>query len=188
MNHHQSAIAVARAELARMPVFLDTETTGMGVNDQIVEICVLDHDGSLLFESLVKPTWTISPAAQRVHGISPQMVQSAPPWYEVWSETRKALAGRRVGIYNAQFDLNMMRQSHQAHGLRWSAADCDAFCIMDLYAQFYGKRGAGYGSFRWQSLDAAGRQCRISLPNSHRAQADARLARAVLKYMADSKI
>jgi hypothetical protein len=47
---------------------------------------------------------------------------------------------------------------------------------MKLYADFIGSR-------RWQRLEEAGRQCRLELPNSHRAKDDTLLARAVFQYM-----
>jgi len=182
----QLAAQAALAELNREPLFLDTETTGIGSADEIVEIGVIDPRGAVLFESLVRTARTISPGAQRVHGISTAVLRGAPTWAEVWPQVRTLLAGRRIGIYNAKFDVSMMQNSHRAHQLEWSPPDCDAFCIMELYAQFYGERQGGYRSYRWQSLDAAGRQCAIRLPNAHRAIADAQLARAVLKHMADA--
>lgn len=51
---------------------------------------------------------------------------------------------------------------------------------MQLYMHF---RGAS----RWQSLAAAGAQCGIKLKNVHRAQADALMARALLRYIAGLK-
>lgn len=184
LNHRQAAAATARAEWERRPVFLDTETTGVDAWDEIVELAVIDHDGTTLFETLVRPTRTVSPGAYRVHGISALVLRDAPQWPDAWASVRAVLAGRRVGIYNAKFDLGMMRNSHRAHQLEWDAAACDAFCIMDMYAQFYGERHSSYGTFRWQSLEVAGRQCRIPLPNAHRAAADAQLARAILQHMA----
>jgi DNA polymerase-3 subunit epsilon len=183
-GHRHAAAKAARAEVERQPVFLDTETTGIDAEDEIVEICVIDHDGRTLFESLVRPTRPVSHGAYRVHGISALVLRDAPAWPEAWAAVRAVLAGRRVGIYNARFDLTMMRNSHRAHALDWDPGACDAFCIMEMYAQFNGERGSGYGAFRWQSLAVAGRQCRIALPNAHRAAADARLARAVLLHMA----
>jgi hypothetical protein len=61
------------------------------------------------------------------------------------------------------------------------------FCIMKLYAQYYGQWNSRRGDYRWQSLDAAGRQCRIPLPNSHRAKDDALLTKAVLENLAGKR-
>ena len=105
------------------------------------------------------------------------MVKDAPTWPEVWTVVQATLQGRPVGIYNAEFDLRMMAQTHRRHSMGWGYPDFQAFCIMKLYADFY-------GTGRWQSLDSAGHQCRLSLPNAHRALADTLLARALLHHMA----
>jgi DNA polymerase III epsilon subunit-like protein len=180
----QNAIQQAKYFVALNPVYLDTETTGTDHNAQIVEICVLDADGRVLVDSLVKPTAPISPDLERFHGITNALVQNAPTWKELWPQLEAALTGRRVAIYNAEFDVRLMQQSHQKNKLKWMFDTSRTFCIMQLYAQFHGQRNPRYGGYRWQSLDDARQRCGLSLPNSHRAKADAELARAVLHYMA----
>ncbi len=184
MNPRQMGIVQrAQAILVSHPVYLDTETTGLDARAEIVEIALVDHNGSVLLDSLVKPTRRIPWDATRVHHITDEMVAGAPTWAELWPQVQAILHGRRVGIYNAEFDLRMITQSHAAHKVAETAAGSNAFCIMKLYAEFFGERGS-YGDYKWQGLDKAARQCGIDLPNSHRAGADARLARAVLEYMA----
>jgi DNA polymerase-3 subunit epsilon len=171
------AVLRARKYLAAQPLFLDTETTGLNSIDEIIEICILDSGGRPLVDTLVKPSRPIPGDVIRIHGITNSMVKDAPTWPEVWTEVQAALKGRFVGIYNADFDVRMMAQSHRRHNMGWEDAYLQAFCIMKLYAEFY-------GTGRWQTLDAAGRQCHIRLPNAHRALADTLLARAVLLHMA----
>lgn len=172
-----SAVQRARDFLAARPVYLDTETTGLGGWDEIVEMCILDHDGTPLVNTLIKPTQRIPLEVVRIHGITDEMVREAPAWPDVWPQVATVLRGRQVGIYNADFDLRMMTQSHRRHSLGWQDPGMQAFCIMRLYADYYGLG-------RWQSLEMAGSQCRIRLPNAHRALADTLLARAVLHHMA----
>ena len=189
MGAQKEAILSARKWLAQKPVYIDTETTGVGPNDGIVEISVIDHDGSVLVDRLVKPVGLIPAEAMAIHGITNEMVREALRWDAVWPEVEAALSNRAVGIYNADFDLRMLRQSHQKNWLRWYDPEGSAFfCIMKLYAQFYGEWNSRRGGYRWQSLEAAGRQCRIALPNSHRAKDDTLLTRAVLEYMAAQDI
>ena len=184
MNTRQMAVIQrAQAILADRPLYLDTETTGLDPRAEIVEIALIDHDGAVLLDSLVKPTRRIPYDATRVHNISNEMVANAPTWAELWPQVQTLLAGRRVGIYNVEFDLRMIQQSHAAYKVAETSAGSSAFCIMKLYAEYCGERGS-YGDFKWQSLDKAARQCGIGLPNSHRARADALLARAVLEAMA----
>lgn len=183
----REAIAAAQIKVNRRPVYLDTETTGLNATDQIVEMCLIDSDGSILFESLVKPTVPIPFDATRVHGITDAMVATAPAWPEVWPQISAVLAGRQLGIYNAEYDLRLMQQSHRAHGLEWLTPEFAPFCIMKLYAQFRGEWDSRRGHYRWFRLDDARLHCRLDLPNAHRARADALLARAVLEYMAHQR-
>lgn len=179
-NKRQFAIRRARELLLMDPLFLDTETTGLGPQDEIVEIAILDVDGNALYDSLVQPTRSIPLDATWIHGITDAMVAGAPAWPQVWSEIEELLSTRHVGIYNAEFDLRLLRQSHHHHGLAWDGLR-NPFCIMKLYADFY-----PYSGGRYQKLEIAGRQCGIPLPNSHRARADTTLALAVFKRIAAS--
>lgn len=74
-NIRQRAIEVARQVCAAKPVYLDTETTGLGSTDEIIEISIIDDDGSTLLETLVKPSQPIPADSTRVHGITDADVQ-----------------------------------------------------------------------------------------------------------------
>lgn len=186
----KAAINQAQQYLARKPLYLDTETTGYQNTDEIVEICIIDYDGQVLLDSLVKPIGSIPFSATQIHGITNEMVQDAPTWQGIWPQAHLLLRGRSVGIYNADFDLRLIRQSHQMNRLASlgmkSEAGAQAFCIMKLYARYYGMWNHRRRSYRWQSLEAAGKQCQLSLSNTHRAKDDTLLARAVLRHMAQT--
>jgi DNA polymerase III epsilon subunit-like protein len=181
------AIQFAKEKVLKKPLYLDTETTGIGDWDEIVEISILDYDGSVLFDSLVRPTRRIPADAIAIHGIKDDMVQDSPQWSDVWSKVEAILQNREIAIYNADFDIRMMRQSHRLQGRKTVRLDHDFFCIMKLYAQFYGAWNPSRRSYRWQSLENAGQQCGIPLLNTHRAKDDAALARAVLLHIAGSE-
>ena len=186
-NHRQEAILIAQQKLRLSPVYLDTETTGLELGDEIVEIAIIDDDDNSLLDSLVKPVGIISQGASAVHGINPEMLKDAPTWEELWPQVQEALNGKVVGIFNADFDIRMMRQSSQKHGISWESPYKDFFCIMKLYAQYYGDWNPSRRSYKWQGLDAARRQCNLDLLNSHRAKDDTLLTRAVLHFMANQK-
>lgn len=183
----ETAIRQAQDEILHKPVYLDTETTGLEKYDQIVEICVLDSDGSVLVDSLVKPTNKIPAVVTKLHGITDAMVKEAPTWPEIWPAVQAALTGRHVAIYSADYDVRVMKQSHRHYAMRWKLKGANFFCIMKLYAQFRSEWDDYHGTYRWHKLEEAGWHCKIELPNAHRAKADALLARAVLHYMAESK-
>ncbi len=185
-SERDQARQIAQEMLSQGPVYLDTETTGIGPNDEVVEICVLNPAGQVLVDTLVKPQGNVHPEAVRHHGITEPMLAGAPRWPEVWPLVDAAMADRQVAVYNAEFDVRMMRQSHRIHGMQWGIDEDRFDCIMHLYAQFYGDWDRRRGSYRWQKLESAARQCGILLRNTHRAADDAALTRAVLRYMAGS--
>lgn len=187
MSARTQAMQRAKELVALNPVYLDTETTGIDSTAQIVEIAILDSDGSVLVDSLVRPTLKIPRDAMAVHHLTDAMVKDAPTWAQLWPTIEQALTGRTIAIYNAEYDQRLMHQSHRAHRLRW-AWPADRFeCVMLLYAQYRGEWNARHGNYRWHKLEDAGAQCGLSLPNTHRAQADALLARAVVHAMASAR-
>lgn len=182
---HPKVIQRAQQIIPYDPIFMDTETTGISRNDVIIEIGVVNLAGKTLFESYVKPPIPIPPDAMMVHHITDEMVAEAPSWKDIWGELKTVLDGRFVGMYNAEFDLRMMRQTHERYWLDWSIDDKNFFCVMRLYAAFYGEvndRGRGY---RFHKLENAGAACGIPLPNSHRAVDDALLTAALFQYIAN---
>lgn len=183
----REAIQEAQHLLQANPVYLDTETTGTGPNAEVIEVGVVDSQSELLYSSLIRPRGLIEPDAMRVHKITADLVAGAPDWTEVWPALREVLDGKRVGVYNSDFDLRLIKQSLTRAWLRWDLEEHNFFCIMKLYARFAGEWDSKRGSYRWHSLDMAGREAGIPLANTHRAVDDARLARALLHYMAEVK-
>lgn len=179
----QRSITTAREILLHNPVYLDTETTGLGPQDEIIEVTVIDHDGTPLIDTLVKPGKPIPPDATAIHGIRNSDVSSAPAWVQIWDSLRSALFSRLIVIYNADFDLRMLRQTHTLAGLHWKER-LSAFDMMRLYGEFRGEWDPRRRGYRFHSLAAAGRQCRIPLPNAHRSRADVLLTRELLIHVA----
>ena len=182
----QRAVETARKVLSAKPVYLDTETTGLNRTDEIIEISIIDDDGQVLFETLVKPSQPIPADSMRVHGITNQEVQTARTWPAVWPLVRSVLYSRLIVIYNEEFDLRMMQQSHARYKLPWKEK-LSSFDLLKLYAEFRGDWDSYRRAYRYHSLASAGQHCGIHLPNAHRSTADTLLTRAVLHYIADYK-
>ena len=111
------------------------------------------------------------------------MCSARVAWPVVWPQVRAALFGRLVVMYNEEFDLRMMQQSHARYRLPWKDK-FNTFDLLKLYAEFQGEWDPYRRSYRYHSLAYAGKQCRISLPNAHRSTADTLLTRALLHYIA----
>ncbi len=182
-----AAIAQAKQIVSGPYLVLDTETTGLSGTSEIVDIGIVDHQGQVLLDSLVRPLHPIPRDATAIHGISDAMVAEAPTWAELWPEVERVLRGGNLGIYNEEFDAKMIRISCMLNGIGWLQPYQDSFCIMKLYSQFYGDWNDYFGEYRWQRLEFAGRQFGIELQNTHRALDDALLSREVLLSLAAIK-
>ncbi|NLB70512.1 MAG: 3'-5' exonuclease [Chloroflexi bacterium] len=182
---HPDVIKRAQEVLELNPIFLDTETTGIGLNDVVIEVAIVDREGQVLYDSLVNPQRPIPEESSRVHGITDEMVQDALTLNQVWADIEKIFHNRAVGIYNAEFDMRLLKQSVLAAGMPWSIKENQAFCVMKLFAAWYGEWNKRHSDFKSQKLEFAGQFCGIELPNSHHALDDARLAAAVMNYVAN---
>ncbi len=182
---HPKVIQRARAVLELQPIFLDTETTGTGQIDRIIQVGIVNAKGETLFESLVNPGMLIPSESSAVNGITNEMVLNAPVWTQIWPNVEAILKGRVIGIYNADFDLRLLRQTNKAYGFPMSIETNQAFCVMKLFAAFYGEWNARNNGFKSQKLEFAGKFLKIPIPNSHDAIDDARLTAALIWAIAD---
>lgn len=98
---------------AHMITVLDTETTGFGSQDRIVELAAVTvYRGAIVEEygSRVNPEMAIPPGATAVHGITDHDVKDAPTFAEAFERLAVACRGRILCAYNAPFDRRMILQ------------------------------------------------------------------------------
>ena len=182
---HPKVLERARQVIGLNPIFLDTETTGVGLYDLVIEVGIVDLEGNVLFNSLINPGRPIPQDSSKVHGITDEMVSDAPTLKTAWSEIEDILHDHAIGMYNAEFDYRLMKQSVEHAGLSWSIQRNQAFCVMNMFAAWYGEWNRRANNFRSQKLEFAGKFCGIDLPNNHHAIDDAKLTAALLKYLAE---
>lgn len=162
--------------LDRDDVFiLDTETTGLK-NAEVIEVAVIDTRGKVLLDTLVKPRKAaMNPYAQRVHGISLNMLSDAPEWPDVQPGLQRVLDRGTVLAWNAGFDSRMLNESNQA----WELPH-DRFlfvCAMRLYARLFGRRSyALHKAIADAQLDHL-----LQIHSSHRALGDVQLVHGLLR-------
>lgn len=176
------AVRMAQEILATQPVYVDTETTGLGRDAEIVELAIVDNAGNVVMDQLFRPQNPIPEEAIRVHHISNEMVKGKPVWGIYWPTVRGIFFGKTICMYNADYDLRLILQSNARYGIK--PERLNTFCVMKLYAQFRGEWDSRRGRYRWFRLEEAGAAAGISIPNSHRASDDTLLTRALLHWIA----
>lgn len=133
-------------------IVLDTETTGLNAaEDELLQVSIIDNEGTVLFDSYIRPTQHTEWAeAERVNHITPEMVADAPTIAEVMPEINDILKryDKIVG-YNVRFDADFLKHN----GAEFSNAEyADA---MKMFAPIYGEWNDQRGSYKWQKLTAA---------------------------------
>lgn len=154
--------------------YLDTETTGLNPDDEVLEIGLVGEAGEVLFESLIRPRRAIIwPEAQTVNGITPEMVVGMPYLSEVLPELGRICQGRRLVIYNAAYDLMYVPILGKAAA--------EVRCAKLAFAKAFGEWDDHRRNWKWQRLEFAARHVGHDWGNdpAHRAVADAMAARSV---------
>lgn len=178
-----NAIAWARRVMADpTTLFLDTETTGLGPDAEICDLAIVDREGGVVLDTLVRPERPIPAEATAVHGITDADVAGALPWSEVYWIVRMVLAGKRVVIYNADYDTGVLHTRSLACDLTPLAFPFS--CAMRAFADFAGAPGRYPGQHRWHKLGEACALVGIDPGHSHRALADALACRDLVAAMA----
>lgn len=94
---------------------IDTETTGVSKNDQVIEVAVSSKSGDIIYHELIKPTVPINPFAQKVHGISLDELTGKETWSSAYRRFEKAIKPfKKVLIYNSAFDNRLIKQTYKA--------------------------------------------------------------------------
>ena len=163
---------------------LDTETTGLSNQDEVIQIGIINKAGDVLFDSLIKPSLLVSAGAAKVHGITDDILKDAPRMDELYWQLHNILEGKDVFIYNAPFDIEKLAQSCHASDLGNLAQIFTFHDVMKPYAEFYGAWSDWHQSYTWQSLTNACHQQEIEIVDAHSAVGDCQMTLALMKKLA----
>jgi DNA polymerase-3 subunit epsilon len=169
----------------RLPLAsLDFETTGIDPHhDRVLSYALLDEPG---FEitGLVNPGVPIPEAAAQVHGITEAMLIDQPSSAEGLSvvvDWVQSLVERGVGlvVFNAAYDLTMLRAEALRHGL--PEPDWNQLIVVDPLVVDWGIERGGLGP---RKLVDVASYYGVPIDNAHDATCDARAARDVAVELA----
>jgi DNA polymerase III epsilon subunit-like protein len=164
-------------------VVLDSETTGLGRDAEIVQIGVVAPDGGVLLDALIKPRYPVPADAYRIHGIGDGNLTLAVTFPQVDPTLRAALNGRRVIIYNASFDMRILTGVRANHGIPpYNAVSWE--CAMIRYSEVRGvandgRNPANKTAYKWMRLPA------LDASKAHGAVADCLSTIEIIKRMAE---
>lgn len=146
---------------------VDTETTGFGKTDRIVEIGIVLVDGNEIiqeWETLINPERDISNS--NIHGITSDSVSLAPVFSEIVDEISTFLDQRIFVAHNISFDTRMLGQEYRR--LNRTVDFGRGFCTLQATRL---------------KLEAACQMYGVNNASAHRALTDARATALILSQI-----
>jgi DNA polymerase-3 subunit epsilon len=150
-----------------MYAIIDIETTGGSARfEKITEIAIYLFNGEKItgeFVSLVNPERNIPYFITNLTGITNEMVENAPPFFEIAKTIVELTEGRTFVAHNARFDYSFIRQEFKSLGFNFKKSILDTVSLSR-------KLFPGYRSY---SLGNICRELNITITDRHRAAGDA---------------
>jgi DNA polymerase III subunit epsilon len=150
-----------------MYAIVDIETTGGSSQfEKITEIAIYQHDGKEItgeFITLVNPERNIPYFITNLTGITNEMVEDAPRFFEIAKKIIEMTEGRTFVAHNAHFDYSFIRQEYKSLGFNFKRGILDTVALSR-------KLLPGHSSY---SLGNICRDLNININCRHRAGGDA---------------
>jgi len=154
-------------QLLKPIAFIDLETTGVNLStDRIVEVAIIKilQDGTRQVKrKLINPEMPIPQVVVDIHGITDEMVKSAPTFKQAANELKQFIEGCDLGGYNSnRFDIPMLMEEFLRAGI---TMDLSAKKMVDVQHIFY--------TMEPRTLTAAYKYyCQKDLEGAHSAEHD----------------
>src|SRR4249920_2698405 len=155
-------------QLTKPLAFIDLETTGINLGtDRILEIAIvkITPDGKQAIKrKLTNPEMPIPKASSDIHGITDDMVASAPTFKQVSNEIKQFIENCDLAGYNSnRFDIPLLAEEFLRSGLEF---DISTRRMVDVQKIFHVMEPRTLGAaFKFY--------CNKSLDNAHSAEVDA---------------
>lgn len=133
-------------------IICDTETTGIGYEDEVIQISVITLNRDIIINSLIKPKEkkSISRDATRIHGLKKKDLIDAPRFDLIYPSLIESFTGKTILIYNAEFDRRLIYQSCFANRLPEPKQEYE--CVMLQYSRYRGEWNDYYDDYKYQKL------------------------------------
>ncbi|HNX67429.1 MAG TPA: exonuclease domain-containing protein [Bacteroidales bacterium] len=150
-----------------MYAIVDIETTGgSALHEKITEIAIYIYDGSQITDeycTLINPERNIPYFITALTGITNEMVEEAPPFYQVARKIIELTEGKTFVGHNARFDYSFIREEFRSLGYNFQRPLLDTVSLSR-------KLLPGHKSY---SLGNLCNDLNIKIKDRHRASGDA---------------
>lgn len=160
-------------------VCLDCEMTGLDPRkDRVIEVALVRFTFDRIvetFESLVNPECEVSPASQKIHHISNEMLRNQPTMDAVLPKIVQFIRPKDIIVgHSVDCDINILTEEASRLGTQFPKN----FEIFDTV-----RLAKEYGDSPNNSLEALARHFAISSIGNHRAMKDVMINIEIFKYL-----
>ena len=164
-------------------LIFDTETTGLGEDDEIIELGIIDCSGAVLYDGLFRPEKDVHWAAAKVSGLTNDRLSNEPLFKDEFNKIMQVMNGRPIIAFNEGFDERMFYQTADRYGLDRSLVEqafSRSFCCQHLYNEYLGYSGHAKLEFACATEE-------VDAVQNHRATGDCLMTLALLERIADTE-
>jgi len=98
--------------------------------DEIIEIAVIDFEGTIMFNSLVSPEHHLDYHIRKLTGINDHMLNNQPCIDEIMEELAPLVAGKTLMSWGLDYDQRLIKKSCMDTGIN---LDCNLVCAQKIY-------------------------------------------------------
>lgn len=132
-------------------ITVDTETTGIGSDDQIIQLSIVNLNNEILFNEYFKPSVAISQEATNVHGITMEQLLDKPSFSVFSDQILKLLRDKYIIGYSIDFDIRMIKNHlPSVENLGFTGL----IDLIKIYAEYHGVLSSR-GGYKLQKLSKA---------------------------------
>lgn len=138
-NISVAAVSYEKLGIGSNLLILDTETTGLMDDDEVVEHGIIDKCGNEVFHSLFRPERRMTPEAAEKTGITNEALAAAPLFKDAADVIIGILKGHTVVGHNIAFDVRLLMQTAARYGLNegnFKAALSDTVDSIDVCKKY----------------------------------------------------
>lgn len=132
-------------------ITVDTETTGIGSDDQIIQLSIVNLNNEILFNEYFKPSVAISQEATNVHGITMEQLLDKPSFSVFSDQILKLLRDKYIIGYSIDFDIRMIK--NHLPGVE-NLGFTGLIDLIKIYAEYHGVLSSR-GGYKLQKLSKA---------------------------------
>lgn len=182
--------ARALVDEGRDLLIFDTETTAADPKEaELLEVGVINGLGEVVYQTLVKPPHPIPEASSDIHGITDEMVVTAPPAGPVLATFHAiSIECSMLAAYNYQYDAEIIHQAGIGDpAVGGYPTPPQKACAMKIWSYWHGDYDPQKSDYRWVKLTEAAEEAGLDTNGAYRAVNDSRMTLGLLWWLAQQE-